>query len=84
MVANFFLSFIEGIGTQPEHPVVDKASATKRLGKIQLLLWRWVKPKSVGSLRFHSQIIIALCKKHQRFALALYLPGLKAGVSREF
>ena len=44
------------------------------------------KPESVGAFNFHSHILSPMCKRNNPFdifAAALYLPGLKAEVSRE-
>lgn len=89
MVANTFLLGVPSIGAHTEHPVIDKSSTTERPGKGGLLLRRWVKPKSVGALDFHSHNVLDLCERvkrllqqPERFALAIYLSGLKAGVSR--
>ena len=93
MVSDFFLPLEPRISPLAKHVVVSETSATERLGKIQLLLWRWVKPKFVGALRFHAYILhhfTNLCKDSFKKAsgigrashAALSIPGLKAEVSR--
>ena len=83
MVANTFLLGVPSIGAQAKHTIIDKSSTTERPSKGDFLLWRWEKPKSVGTLDFHSHSVLDLCERVKRFALALYLPGLQAGVSQE-
>lgn len=83
MVANAFLLCIPSIGAHTEHMIIDKSSTTERPGKGDFLLRCWEKPKSVGALDFHSHSVLDLCERVKRFALALYLPGLQAGVSQE-
>jgi len=90
MVANTFLLDVPSIGAQAKHTIIDKSSTTERPSKGDFLLWRWEKPKSVGTLDFHSHSVLDLCEcvkrlvqQPERFAFALYLPSLKAGVSRE-
>lgn len=89
MVADPLLFLEPRIGAQPEHVVVGKARATERPGEDLFLLGRRVEAKAVGALDLHgSHYTKAPCKPQtqepDRFAVALYLPGLKAGVSRGF
>ena len=84
MVTDTLLSLHPGVSAQAKHVVVGKARAAKRASKDQLLLWRWVKPESVGALNVHSHGVYNMCNHHGAYGAALYLPGLKSGVSREF
>ena len=54
MVADAFLSFVPGIGAQPEHVVVDKTSAAKSLSEDCYLLRCRVEPKLVRSFNVHT------------------------------
>ena len=86
MVTDLFLFLEPRIGAQPKHVVVGKARTAKRPGQHHLLLGRWVKTESVSALDLHSATLYKMCKFNHpfdSFAAALYLPGLKAGVSRE-
>ena len=86
MVADLFLFLEPRIGAKPKHVVVGKSRTAERPGKNHFLLGRWVKPESVGAFNFHSHILSPMCKRNNpfdSFAAALYLPGLKAEVSRE-
>ena len=87
MIADSLLPLEPRIGAQPQHVVVGKSRAAERPGKSHFLLRRRVNPESVGALDFHSHILSDMCKysnTYDTFGVALYLPGLKAGVSREF
>ena len=89
VVSDFFFSFKPSVSALAKHVVVCKASAPERPSKGNLLLRGWEKPERVGALNFHvSHHIRSLCKmqptKPDCFAAALYLPGLKAEVSRGF
>ena len=84
MVTDPLLPQHPGVSTQAKHVVVSKTRAAERASKDHLLLGRWNKPKSVGALYIHSHGVYHMCKHHGPFGAALYLPGLKSGVSREF
>ena len=84
MIADALLSLEPCVGAQPQHVVVDKARAAERPGKHGLLLGRRAAAETIGALDLHSHIPAAMCGTYERVALALYLPGLKAKVSREF
>jgi len=66
MVAHTFLALQPSVRAQSKHVVVGKARATERASKDLFLLGRWVKPKSVGALDFHSHNIAQLCKMANR------------------
>lgn len=53
MVADSFLSLIPRIRAQPEHVIIDKTRASKRLRKLFNLLRIWVETKLICSLDAH-------------------------------
>ena len=82
MVANMLLVVVPCVSAKPEHVVIDKASASERLGKILFLLWRGVKPETICALNIHLHRLTHLFKGH-KLKPSLISPALKGGVLRD-
>ena len=64
MIAHMFLFFIPCISAEPEHVIIGKPDATKRLGKHYFLLIRWIESKSIGAFNIHLKILCVLFKTY--------------------